>query len=62
MDQKKKVKTRVLFQTEIAEDIYDMWIETDLAATARPGQFICVYPHNESTLLPRPISICESDR
>ena len=62
MDQKKKVKTRVLFQTEIAEDIYDMWIETDLAATARPGQFICVYPHNESTLLPRPISICEADR
>ena len=26
------------------------------------GQFIGVYPHNESTLLPRPISICEADR
>lgn len=62
MEQKKKVKTKVLFQTEIGEDIYDMWIETDLAAEAKAGQFLCIYPHNESTLLPRPISICEADR
>ena len=39
-----------------------MWIETDLAAFAKAGQFICVYPHDKSTLLPRPISICEADR
>lgn len=62
MEQKKKIKTEVLSQTEISDDIYDMWIETDLALTARAGQFIGVYPHNESTLLPRPISICEADR
>ncbi len=62
MEQMKKVKTKVLSQTKIADDIYDMWIESDLAATAKAGQFICVYPHNESTLLPRPISICEADR
>lgn len=62
MEQKKKVKTKVLSQTEIGDDIYDMWIDTDLAATAKAGQFIGVYPHNESTLLPRPVSICEADR
>lgn len=58
----KKVKTKVLSQTKIADDIYDMWIESDLASGAKAGQFICIYPHSESTLLPRPISICESDR
>lgn len=62
MEQKKKIKTKVLSQTEIADDIYDMWIDTDMAGYAKAGQFICVYPHNESTLLPRPISICEADR
>lgn len=60
--EKKKVKTKVISQTEIADGIYDMWIETDLAASAKAGQFICVYPHDKSTLLPRPISICEADR
>ena len=60
--EKKKVKTKVISQTEIAHGIYDMWIETDLAAFAKAGQFICVYPHDKSTLLPRPISICEADR
>jgi dihydroorotate dehydrogenase electron transfer subunit len=38
-----------------------MWIATDLADYAKPGQFICVYPKDKSTLLPRPISICEVD-
>lgn len=58
---KQKQKARLLSQREIAPDIYDMWIETSLASDARPGQFLCVYPKDRSTLLPRPISICESD-
>lgn len=62
MAQKKKVTATVYEQTEIAAHIFDMWIETDLAADAKAGQFISVYPHNASTLLPRPISICETDR
>lgn len=62
MEQMKKVKTKVLSQTKIADGIYDMWIESDLASAAKAGQFICIYPHSESTLLPRPISICEADR
>ena len=56
---KQKVTAQVISQKEIAPSIFDMWIATDLAAQALPGQFICVYPKNQSTLLPRPISICE---
>lgn len=56
---KQKQTAVVASQREIAPMIYDMWIETDLAAAALPGQFLCVYPKDRSTLLPRPISICE---
>ena len=56
---KKKVKARVYRQDNVAEGIFDMWIETELAKEANPGQFICIYPKNHATLLPRPISICE---
>ena len=59
---KQKQTAAVLTQREIAADIYDMWIGTSLAAEARPGQFLCIYPKDRSTLLPRPISICEADR
>lgn len=60
--QKKKVTAVVRSQKEIAPGIYDMWLETALAEGAKPGQFVCLYPKNKSTLLPRPISICETDR
>ena len=60
--QKKKVKTRVVSQKQIAEQIYDLWLETELAQDAHAGQFVAVYPKNAATLLPRPISICEVDR
>ena len=62
MAQKKKVTATVFRQDEIAAGIYDMWIETDLAKDAKPGQFISVYPKNQATLLPRPISICEVNK
>lgn len=58
---KQKHTAKVLSQREIAPDIFDMWIETPLAAQARPGQFVGVYPEDKSTLLPRPISICEAN-
>ena len=60
--QKKKIKATVVSQNKIAEQIYDMWLETDLAKAAHPGQFVAVYPKNAATLLPRPISICEADK
>lgn len=56
---RQKQTAAVLSQRETAPQIYDMWIGTDLAKQARPGQFLCVYPRDRSTLLPRPISICE---
>lgn len=56
---KMKVTAVVVSQKEIAPDIYDMWIKTELAAGAVPGQFVCLYPRDKSTLLVRPISICE---
>jgi len=56
---KEKVTAAIISQQEIAANIYDMWIETELAKEAHPGQFIGVFPKNKSTILPRPISICE---
>lgn len=57
--QKRKEIARVHSQREMAPGIFDMWIETELAAWAKPGQFLCIYPKDKSTLMPRPISICE---
>lgn len=62
MAQKKKEKATVLSQREIAPGIYDCRIGTSLARDAAPGQFIALYPRDKSTLLPRPISICEVDK
>lgn len=62
MAQKKKVKATVVSQKKIAEQIYDLWLETELAQDAHPGQFAAVYPKCAATLLPRPISICEADK
>lgn len=58
---KKKEIAKVISQKEIASGIFDMWMETTLAQQAKAGQFISVYPKNQSTLLPRPISICEAE-
>ena len=62
MSGKRKVKALVLSQRMIAPDIYDLWLATDMAGEALPGQFVGVYPNNPSNLLPRPISICEVDK
>ncbi len=55
-----KETAKVISQEMLAGDIYSMWIETDIAKDAKPGQFISVYTKSESRLLPRPISICET--
>jgi dihydroorotate dehydrogenase electron transfer subunit len=62
MAQKKKERAVVLEQKQLAPGIFDLWLETDLAAEVKPGQFIGVYTADKSRLLPRPISICEADR
>lgn len=62
LEQKKKEKAVVYRQTQRATGVFDMWIETSIAKQARPGQFISVYTQNQSALLPRPISVCETDK
>lgn len=59
---KKKEFASVISQERIAQDIYSMWIETEAAKEAGPGQFISMYTNDGSKLLPRPISICEIDK
>ena len=43
----------------LSEGIYELFIETEAAKAAVPGQFVMVYPKGRDLLLPRPISICE---
>lgn len=62
MARKKKITAKVIAQKQIAEQIFDLRLETKLAKDVHPGQFVAVYPKGESTLLPRPISICEADK
>lgn len=50
---------KVVSQEQLADGIFSMWIETEAAKTAKPGQFISMYTNDGSKLLPRPISICE---
>lgn len=58
---RKRELASVISQECIADDIYSMWLETEAAKIAVPGQFLSLYTENESKLLPRPISICEID-
>ncbi len=63
MAEKFQVNATVVRQMEIATGIYDLWLECDrIANAAVPGQFVSVYSNDKSRLLPRPISICETDK
>ncbi|MCR4740250.1 MAG: dihydroorotate dehydrogenase electron transfer subunit [Lachnospiraceae bacterium] len=57
---KKKETAKILSQEMLAENIYSMWIETDISGEAAPGRFISVYTKDRSKLLPRPVSICDA--
>lgn len=56
---KRKEKAKVISQTNIAPGIYDLVLESTLAADAHAGQFVGVFANDASKLLPRPVSICE---
>ena len=63
MSCKRKETATVISQECLLPDIYSMWLETkEIAAMAVPGQFISMYTHDGSKLLPRPISLCEIDK
>lgn len=62
MAEKFKEQAVVIRQEEISYGIYSMWLKTEqIAGKAKPGQFISLYCHDGSRMLPRPISICEID-
>ncbi|MCI9163544.1 MAG: dihydroorotate dehydrogenase electron transfer subunit [Lachnospiraceae bacterium] len=66
-NKKKEAKARCLAKVEsqncLADGIYSMWIQAEeIAAGAKPGQFLSLYTRDASRLLPRPISICEIDK
>lgn len=62
MADRKKELAVVLSQEQLADGIYSMWLQTEAAAEAKPGQFISMYTSDGTKLLPRPISICEIDK
>lgn len=62
MAEKKRELVTVIAQEELADGIFSMWIKTEAAQSAKPGQFLSMYTNDGSKLLPRPISICEIDR
>ena len=37
---------KVLSQDELSKDIFSVWIRTDIAKYAAPGQFVNVYTKN----------------
>ena len=60
---KAKITSTVIRQEKLAEGVYSMWLAAEeIAAVAKPGQFISVYSRDQSRMLPRPISLCEIDR
>ncbi len=63
MAEKFRESARVISQEQISDQIFSMWIQTEqIAAAAKPGQFISVYSRSADKMLPRPISLCEIDR
>lgn len=62
MADRRKENAVVISQEMIAEGIFSMWLRTEAAETAKPGQFISMYTNDGTKLLPRPISICEIDK
>ena len=62
MTDRRKENAVVISQEMLAAGIFSMWLRTEAAQTAVPGQFISMYTNDGTKLLPRPISICEIDK
>ncbi len=59
----KKIITGVIQNREqLSQNIFKLVVKApEITAEAKPGQFVNIYPNDKSTLLPRPISICDTD-
>ena len=54
---------KIVRAEQLAEDVFSMWLLAPLIASqALPGQFISLFCDDRDKLLPRPISICETDK
>ena len=62
MADRRKENAVVISQEQLADGIFSMWLRTEAAQAAVPGQFISMYTNDGTKLLPRPISICEIDK
>ena len=54
-----KQRAEVLSQKEIAPGIHDLLLMPEKPVQADPGTFVALFPKDPSTLLMRPISVCE---
>lgn len=62
MTEKFRARAAVRAQERIADGIFSMWLEAaEIARAVRPGQFISIYSNDSGRMLPRPLSICETD-
>ena len=60
---KLKMTAKVISQETLATDVYSLVLEApEIASQAIAGQFVSVYTHDGSKMLPRPISLCGIDR
>lgn len=58
-----KMTAKVRSQEKLASDIFSLELYVpEIANQARAGQFVSVYSHDGSKLLPRPISLCEIEK
>ena len=48
MAARKRETVTVVSQEQLADGIFSMWIQTEAAKTARPGQFISMYTNDEA--------------
>lgn len=62
MTERKKENAVVISQEQLTDGIFSMWLRTEAAKSAKPGQFLSMYTNDGTKLLPRPISICEIDK
>lgn len=54
---------KIVRAEQLAEGVFSMWLLAPLIASqALPGQFISLFCDDSDKLLPRPISICETDK
>ncbi len=59
---KVKMTADIIHQTELSKDIFSLTLKAPaIAKEAKAGQFVSLFPNDESKLLPRPISICGAD-